>query len=51
VQIGSEERRVEHTGIGVTFDERAMAKHPSGPNNFLRVFENGWERRTGGSPE
>jgi galactonate dehydratase len=38
-------------GIGVTFDEIAMAKHPYGPNNFLRLFENGWERRTGGSPE
>ena len=37
-------------GIGVTFDEKAMAKHPYGPNNFLRLFENGWEKRTGGSP-
>ena len=35
-------------GIGVTFDEKAMAKHPYGPNNFLRLFENGWEKRTGG---
>jgi hypothetical protein len=25
-----------------------MAKHPYGPNNFLRLFENGWEKRTGG---
>lgn len=38
-------------GIGVTFDEKAMAKHPYGPNNFLRLFENGWERRTGGSSQ
>jgi hypothetical protein len=36
-------------GIGVTFDEKAMAKHPYGPNNFLRLFEDGWEKRTGGS--
>ena len=26
-----------------------MAKHPYGPNNFLRLFENGWEKRTGGA--
>jgi galactonate dehydratase len=38
-------------GIGVTFDEIAMAKHPYGRNNFLRLFENGWEKRTGGSPK
>lgn len=36
-------------GIGVEFDEKEMAKHPYGPNNFLRLFENGWERRTGGT--
>jgi galactonate dehydratase len=36
-------------GIGVTFDEKAMAKHPYGADNFLRLFENGWERRTGGT--
>jgi galactonate dehydratase len=35
-------------GIGVTFDEKAMAKYPYGQNNFLRLFENGWEKRTGG---
>jgi galactonate dehydratase len=35
-------------GIGVAFDEKAMAKHPYGANNFLRLFENGWEKRTGG---
>lgn len=36
-------------GMGVVFDEQAMAKHPYGPNNFLRLFENGWEKRTGGA--
>ena len=36
-------------GIGVEFDEKAMARHPYGPNNFLRLFENGWEKRTGGA--
>ena len=41
----------EAPGIGVTFDEKAMAKHPYGSNNFLRLFENGWEKRTGGSSQ
>jgi galactonate dehydratase len=36
-------------GIGVEFDEKEMARHPYGPNNFLRLFENGWEQRTGGA--
>ena len=36
-------------GIGVELDEKEMAKHPYGPNNFLRLFEDGWERRTGGT--
>lgn len=35
-------------GIGVEFDEKEMANHPYGQNNFLRLFENGWETRTGG---
>jgi galactonate dehydratase len=35
-------------GIGVEFDEREMAKHPYGPHNFLRLFEDGWEKRTSG---
>jgi galactonate dehydratase len=35
-------------GIGVEFDEKEMAKHPYGADNFLRLFENGWEKRTGG---
>jgi galactonate dehydratase len=32
-------------GIGVTLNEDALAAHPYGPNNFLRLFEEGWERR------
>lgn len=32
-------------GIGVELDEVEMAKHPYGPNSFLRLFEDGWERR------
>jgi galactonate dehydratase len=36
-------------GIGVEFNEKEMAKHPYGPNNFLRLFESGWEQRTGGA--
>jgi galactonate dehydratase len=32
-------------GIGVELDETEMAKHPYGENNFLRLFEEGWERR------
>jgi galactonate dehydratase len=36
-------------GIGVEFDEKEMARHPYGSNNFLRLFENGWEQRTGGT--
>ncbi|MCJ7736839.1 MAG: mandelate racemase/muconate lactonizing enzyme family protein [Anaerolineae bacterium] len=32
-------------GIGVTLDEDALTAHPYGQNNFLRLFEEGWERR------
>ncbi len=32
-------------GIGATLDEDALAAHPYGQNNFLRLFEEGWERR------
>jgi len=32
-------------GVGVELDEAETAKHPYGQNNFLRLFEEGWERR------
>jgi len=32
-------------GIGVELNEAEMAKHPYGQNKFLRLFEDGWERR------
>ena len=32
-------------GIGVELDEAEMAKHPYGESNFLRLFEDGWEKR------
>jgi galactonate dehydratase len=32
-------------GLGVELCEAELAKHPYGPNNFLRLFEEGWERR------
>jgi galactonate dehydratase len=32
-------------GIGVRVDEKEALKHPYGPNNFLRLFEDGWETR------
>jgi galactonate dehydratase len=32
-------------GIGVELDEEEMAKHPYGQDNFLRLFEDGWEQR------
>jgi galactonate dehydratase len=33
-------------GIGIELDEAEIAKHPYGPNKFLRLFEEGWERRS-----
>jgi galactonate dehydratase len=33
-------------GLGVELNESEMAKHPFGPDYFLRLFEDGWERRT-----
>jgi galactonate dehydratase len=35
-------------GLGVELDETAAAKHPYGQNNFLRLFEESWERRNQG---
>jgi len=32
-------------GIGVELDEKEMAKQPYGQDKFLRLFEEGWERR------
>jgi len=32
-------------GIGVELNEKEILKHPYGPNNYLRLFEEGWERR------
>ena len=33
-------------GIGVELDEKEMARHPYGQNKFLRLFEDGWEKRS-----
>ncbi len=35
-------------GWGVEMDEREALKHPYGPTNFLRLFEEGWEARRPG---
>ena len=35
----------EAPGIGVELDEKAAAAHPYDENNFLRLFDDGWERR------
>jgi galactonate dehydratase len=32
-------------GIGVRLNEAEVQKHPYSPNNFLRLFEDGWETR------
>jgi galactonate dehydratase len=32
-------------GIGVELDDAELTRYPYGPNNFLRLFEEGWERR------
>jgi galactonate dehydratase len=32
-------------GLGVELNEAELARYPYGPNNFLRLFEEGWERR------
>ncbi len=32
-------------GLGIELNEKEVAKHPYGESNFLRLFEQGWERR------
>lgn len=32
-------------GLGVELEEAEMSKYPYGDNNFLRLFEDGWEKR------
>jgi galactonate dehydratase len=32
-------------GLGVELNEEEMAKHPYGQDNFMRLFEDGWELR------
>jgi len=34
-------------GLGIEIDEAALAAYPYHEKNFLRLFESGWERRTG----
>lgn len=34
-------------GFGVSLNETEMAKYPYAERNFLRLFQPGWERRTG----
>ena len=35
-------------GWGVELNEDEAAKHPYGERNFLRLFEEGWEKRDSG---
>lgn len=37
----------EGPGFGVALNEKEMAKYPYAERNFLRLFQPGWERRTG----
>jgi galactonate dehydratase len=37
-------------GIGVELHVEELAKYPYGPNNFLRLFEEGWEQRNNKAP-
>jgi galactonate dehydratase len=34
-------------GLGVEIDEAAAARYPYDPDNFMRLFEPGWEQRLG----
>jgi galactonate dehydratase len=36
-------------GLGVELDEAAAARYPYDPENFMRLFEPGWEQRLGGT--
>ena len=38
-------------GFGVTLNEAEMAKYPYAESNFLRLFQPGWERRTGAAKQ
>lgn len=34
-------------GLGVEIDEAAAERYPYDPENFMRLFEPGWEQRLG----
>lgn len=38
-------------GLGVELNEAEVLKHPYGQDNFLRLFEDGWEKRGGNDHE
>lgn len=38
----------DEPGLGVQLNEAEVEKHPYGPTNFLRLFEEGWETRKPG---
>jgi L-alanine-DL-glutamate epimerase-like enolase superfamily enzyme len=38
----------ETPGFGVALDEQLCLRYPYGEQNFLRLFESGWERRRQG---
>lgn len=37
----------DQPGLGIELDEEVARRHPYGAHNFLRLFEEGWERRRG----
>lgn len=45
VKNGFLELANEKPGHGVTLDERFAEKYPYSPQNFLRLFDEGWEKR------